>query len=241
MFLLNRYLCDLTSVAGSVCGDLSRPDTPESVSERSSTLIATEIASTDDVSREPEANKLAAEKSEASTRSSTPKPSPASTASSVPTPLPVNPHHTGAENHQRPQPVAGKFLDRAPRNYIKSLPVRPPNNQNIKQSQTRERVETILPYPILVTLPTERSRHDLLKNWTKDSHWPVTLLSCSLGKKSACCRGTVCFFPRALLPPTRLILSYPKTVYFGAAGEYACQMTKRSSTCNIMTPTTRHV
>ncbi|KAH7243023.1 hypothetical protein B0J15DRAFT_429482 [Fusarium solani] len=156
MFLLNRYLCDLTSVAGSVCGDLSRPGTPESVSERSLTLIATEIASTDDVSREPEANKLETEKSEASTRSSTPKPSPASTASSVPTPLPVNPHHTGAENHQRPQPVAGKFLDRAPRNYIKSLPVRPPNNQNIKQSQTRERVETILPHPIPVPLPTEK-------------------------------------------------------------------------------------
>ncbi|KAM6517882.1 hypothetical protein FSOLCH5_006652 [Fusarium solani] len=34
MFLLNRYLCDLTSVAGSVYGDLSRPGTPESVSER---------------------------------------------------------------------------------------------------------------------------------------------------------------------------------------------------------------
>lgn len=34
MFLLNRYLYDLTSVAGSVCGDLSRPGSPESISER---------------------------------------------------------------------------------------------------------------------------------------------------------------------------------------------------------------
>lgn len=34
VFLLNRYLYDLTSVAGSVCGDLSRPGTPESTSER---------------------------------------------------------------------------------------------------------------------------------------------------------------------------------------------------------------
>ncbi|KAL2694816.1 hypothetical protein Neosp_001403 [[Neocosmospora] mangrovei] len=58
MFLLNRYLYDLTSVAGSVCGDLSRPGSPESISERSSTLIATETASNYDVWREPEANKL---------------------------------------------------------------------------------------------------------------------------------------------------------------------------------------
>ncbi|KAL6357120.1 hypothetical protein LRP88_10738 [Fusarium phalaenopsidis] len=34
MFLLNRYLYDLTSVAGSVSGDVSRPGTPESISER---------------------------------------------------------------------------------------------------------------------------------------------------------------------------------------------------------------
>ncbi|WAO87603.1 Hypothetical protein NCS54_00491800 [Fusarium falciforme] len=173
MFLLNRYLYDLTSVAGSVCGDLSRPGTPESISERSSTLIATEVASNDDVSRVPEANQVAAKESEenrseakqseASTRSSTPKPSqapmasPASTLSSVPTPLPVSAHYTGAENHQGPQPLPGKFLDRVPKNYIGSLPVRPPNNQPIKQqSQLGERAGTILPQPIPVSPPKEK-------------------------------------------------------------------------------------
>ncbi|EEU37896.1 uncharacterized protein NECHADRAFT_88188 [Fusarium vanettenii 77-13-4] len=166
MFLLNRYLYDLTSVAGSVCGDLSRPGTPESISERSSTLIATETASNHDVSREPDANKLKAEEYEASNRPSTPKPSaapmslpaskpsPVSTPLSVPTPPPVSPQHTGAENHQRPQPMAGKFSERAPGNHIKSLPVRPPSNQLIKQqSQTVQRVERTLPHPTPVPHP----------------------------------------------------------------------------------------
>ncbi|RSM00476.1 hypothetical protein CDV31_011801 [Fusarium ambrosium] len=53
MFLLNRYLFDLTSVAGSVCGNLSRPGTPEPVSERPSTFIATEAALGISVPNEP--------------------------------------------------------------------------------------------------------------------------------------------------------------------------------------------
>ncbi|KAI8670571.1 hypothetical protein NCS57_00528700 [Fusarium keratoplasticum] len=173
VFLLNRYLYDLTSVAGSVCGDLSRPGTPESTSERSSTLIATDIASNGDVSRVPEANQLAAKESEenrseakqseASTRSSTPKPSPApmslpaSKPPFVPTSPPVSPHHTGAENHQRLQPVPANLWDRVPKNYARSLPLRPPNNQPIKQrSQTGERVETILSHPVPVPLPKQK-------------------------------------------------------------------------------------
>ncbi|RSL47189.1 hypothetical protein CEP54_013514 [Fusarium duplospermum] len=151
MFLLNRYLYDLTSVAGSVCGDLSRPGTPELVSERSSTLIATEAALDIGVPSEPEP----AKQFEASTSSSTPKasPSPISTPSPTPTPLPVSPRHIGAQSHQRPPPWAGKLSDRVPVDSIRSLPVRPSNNQ--QQSQSGERGATNLSYPTPVPPPKD--------------------------------------------------------------------------------------
>lgn len=50
--------------------------------------------------------------------------------------------------------MASKFSERVPGNYIKSLPVRPPSNQLIKQqSQTVQREETTLPHPIPVPPP----------------------------------------------------------------------------------------
>ncbi|RSL69892.1 hypothetical protein CEP53_002065 [Fusarium sp. AF-6] len=170
MFLLNRYLYDLTSVAGSVCGELSRPGTPESVSEQSSTVIATEIDSDIGVPNEPEPNMLETiqsegepKQSEASTESSTstpsqePVPLPAQRSfsapgpSPVPTPLPVSPHYVGADNHQRPPPRAGKLLSinsrlhRVSRDSTKSIPVRLSNNQ--QQSPRGSGSSTPVPPP----------------------------------------------------------------------------------------------
>ncbi|RSM10815.1 hypothetical protein CEP52_003380 [Fusarium oligoseptatum] len=157
LFLLNRYLYDLTSVAGSVCGNLSRPGTPEPVSGRPSTFIATEAALGISVPNEPNANKLKARQSEANnleakqskpnTGSSTPiplwapmslptrkplpasKPPPGPTPSSMPKPLAVTPRHIGAKNHW-----LRNLFDRVPGDSTRSLPIAPPNNQQQSQS-----------------------------------------------------------------------------------------------------------
>ncbi|RMJ15707.1 hypothetical protein CDV36_004617 [Fusarium kuroshium] len=134
-----------------------RPGTPEPVSGRPSTFIATEAALGISVPNEPNANKLKARQSEANnleakqskpnTGSSTPiplwapmslptrkplpasKPPPGPTPSSMPKPLAVTPRHIGAKNHW-----LRNLFDRVPGDSTRSLPIAPPNNQQQSQS-----------------------------------------------------------------------------------------------------------